>query len=62
MAIEFDLTRDQVLEIYCRDCGAIPGEQCEASTGKIRREPHFLRKLDREKGVDPMSTQSPETL
>lgn len=49
----FDLTRGQVLEIWCQDCGARPGERCQSQYGKMRYEPHFLRKCDRDEGTDP---------
>lgn len=49
----FNLTRKQVLEIHCQDCGAKPGERCETSSGRVRHDPHFLRKADRHDGIDP---------
>jgi hypothetical protein len=49
----FNLTRGQVLEIYCQECGAKPGERCHSKYGRVRYEPHFLRKADREEGTDP---------
>lgn len=49
----FNLTRGQVLEIYCRECGAKPGERCGTQSGRVRHDPHFLRKIDREEGKTP---------
>jgi hypothetical protein len=48
-----DLTRAQVLEIHCQECGAKPAERCHSKYGKERHEPHFLRQLDRRDGTDP---------
>jgi hypothetical protein len=58
----YDVTRGQVLEINCRECGASPGERCVSTlgSGRVRYDPHFYRKLDREKGADPGPTPTRE--
>lgn len=49
----FNLTRGQVMEIHCRDCGVRPGERCVTPTGRIVHDCHFMRKMDREEDNDP---------
>lgn len=49
----FDLTRGQVMEIHCGDCGVGPGERCVTPSGNVVHDCHFIRKADREQGIDP---------
>ena len=49
----FDLTRGQVMEIHCGDCGVGPGERCVTPSGNVVHDCHFIRKTDREQGTDP---------
>ena len=49
----FNLTRGQVVEIYCSECGAGPRERCVTPSGKVVHECHFMRKADRDKGINP---------
>jgi hypothetical protein len=49
----FNLTRGQVMEIHCGECGASPEERCLTPSGKVVHDCHFIRKADREEGNDP---------
>ncbi len=49
----FNLTRGQVIEIHCSECGVSPGERCVTPSGKVVHDCHFMRKADREEGIDP---------
>jgi hypothetical protein len=54
----YKLTRAQVMEINCQECGAKPGERCETESGVERHEPHFMRAADRNEGTDPGPTKT----
>jgi hypothetical protein len=45
----FLVTREQIMEITCSECGARPGEYCTTRwSGNRAKDLHFMRKADRD--------------
>lgn len=46
------------MEIHCSECGAKPGGRCVTPSDRVVHDCHFMRKADREEGIDPGSRPS----